>query len=316
MHALVLPLVLFAGEALADEADDAPRAPSKPRETLYLRNLTVARLNPLGLLNLAQASYRLRLYDSDSVAFSDNFIGVGIAPALSPAFVRVGPVLEVQPASFLQLWASFELLGYFGTFGYMQSFPSATSEYSDTRLDALDALPDGDAGRPYAAEGTQLNLGATLQAKVGPLAVRNFFRLMRPDYHARAGDAVVYDILFDVLAPNRGWYLNDDLDLLWVTDFGLTAGVRYTVTTAFYEDRHFAAGELATNPNTPMHRVGPLVAYSLWKDRGGAFDNPTLLLVANWWLSHRYRTGEDSSQAMPYLVLGFQFTGDLTPRQW
>jgi hypothetical protein len=59
-----------------------------------------------------------------------------------------------------------------------------------------------------------------------------------------------------------------------------------------------------------------MVAYSFWKGRGGAFDDPTVLAVLGWWLDHRFRTGADVSQAMPYFVLGFSFTGDVTPASW
>ena len=315
---LASAVLLAAASAQADSnrplAGLVERKPDRPRESIFIRNTTVARLNPLGLMDFGQVSYRMRLYDSESVAFADNFIGFGLAPAISPAFARIGPLVEFQPTSFLQLWASFEMFGYFGTFGFLQSFPDASADFSDSEINARRDLADGDPGRPYASTGTQVNLGATLQAKLGPFAVRNLFRLMRPDYRARGGDEVVYDIIFDVLTPNRGWFINNDTDLLYVSDFGLSAGVRWTSNFAFYQERHLAGAD--ENLNTPMHRVGPLLAYSFWKDRGGDFDNPTLLLIANWWVKHRWRTGEDVNQAMPYLVLGFQFTGDITPSDW
>lgn len=303
-----LPLLLCLSFPLAASA-------AAPEQVITYRNLAVARLNPLGLINIGQATYRHRLYASESMAFRDNFFGVGLAPAVSPAFGRLGVVAELQPASFLQLWASYEFIRYFGTFDFLQSFRSPYANFSDTRLGELSALPSDDPAANYAASGTQFNVGATLQAKVGPVAVRNLFRLMRPDYDLREGDRLVYDILFDALAPNGGWYFNNDTELLWLFDFGLTAGLRWTVTHAFYRAEDYLAGEDPSNPNT-MHRLGPMFAYSFWKDRGGAFDNPTALLIANWWLDHRFRTGEDVSQAFPYLVIGFSFTGDLTPANW
>jgi len=234
------------------------------------------------------------------------------APTLSPAFARIGPIVEFQPASILQLWASYEVLYYFGGFNFLQSFASPRADFSDTELERRNDLPKNDPQTSYAASGTQLNLGGTAQIKIGPIAVRNLFRAMRPDYDARAGDRVVYDILFDTLVPDGGWFLNNDVDALYVTRFGLSAGARWTANYAFYRSQDYAAGEDASqNPNTPMHRVGPVIAYSFWKDRGGAFDNPTILLIANWWLEHRWRTGADVSRGVPYLAFGFQFTGEL-----
>jgi hypothetical protein len=37
------------------------------------------------------------------------------------------------------------------------------------------------------------------------------------------------------------------------------------------------------------------------------------VLITSWYLKHRYRTGQDVSQAVPYVVLGFAFTSDLVP---
>src|SRR5690606_19363171 len=156
----------------------------------------------------------------------DNFVGIGVIPTLSPAFARIGPIIELQPASVLQLWASYEVFRYFGTFGFLQSFASPPADFSDSEIQRRRDPPAGEPAPPYAATGPQLNLGATGQIKIGHIAIRNLFRAMRPDYDARAGDRVVYDILFDVLVPNGGWFVNNDLDALWVTDFGLAAGAR------------------------------------------------------------------------------------------
>ncbi len=244
------------------------------------------------LIDYAQLSYRYRLYEETEAGLADNFVGIGVVPTLTPAFGRIGPIVELQPTSFLQLWASYEFFRYFGTFNFLQSFPSALSEFGDDELERRGKLPKGDLLRNYAASGTQLNLGANLQLKFGPIAIRNLFRMMRLDYQTRGGDRVVYDILYDVLVPNGGWFINNDVDALYVTKSGLSAGVRWTANWALYESKHYAPGEdTAHHPNTPMHRLGPLFAYSFCKDRGGAFDNPTLLLIANWWLAHRYRTG-------------------------
>ena len=44
---------------------------------------------------------------------------------------------------------------------------------------------------------------------------------------------------------------------------------------------------------------------------GVFFNNPTAILIVNWWLEHPYRTGQEVSQAVPYIVLGFAFNGDI-----
>jgi hypothetical protein len=47
--------------------------------------------------------------------------------------------------------------------------------------------------------------------------------------------------------------------------------------------------------------------------RPSPLDNPTVFLLAQWWLAHPYRADAVSSQALPLLGLGFQITGDFLP---
>ncbi|HEX5753290.1 MAG TPA: hypothetical protein VFZ09_44230 [Archangium sp.] len=299
---------LSASNASAQTLQEGP----PPQHRLVYRNLMVARLNPLGLLEEARINYRYRLYRSESPALRDNFVSVGLAPALSPAFGRLGVVVELQPLSILQLWGMYEFIGNFGTFRQLQSFPSALSNFSDTELDALDRLPSGDTRRPYSNMGSQLTLGATLQFKVGPVVARSLFRLVRPDMSLREGNRVFYDIYYDVLAPNQGWYFVNDADVLYQTGRGLTIGLRWASSHAFYGPSHFSPSEPQENLNT-AHRVGPVVAYTFAERDGAPFNSPTVLLMVNWWLVHRYRTGADASPFFPYLALGFSFSGDLMP---
>ena len=144
------------------------------------------------------------------------------------------------------------------------------------------------------------------------MVARSLFRLVRPDMSLREGDRVFYDIYYDVLAPNRGWYFVNDADVLYQTGRGLSVGLRWASSHAFYAPGHFSPGEPQENLNT-THRLGPVVAYTFAEQDGARFNSPTVLLIVNWWLAHRYRTGADSSAFFPYLALGFSFSGDLLP---
>ena len=46
-----------------------------------------------------------------------------------------------------------------------------------------------------------------------------------------------------------------------------------------------------------------------WED-GAAFNNPTVFVLIQWWAKHRFRTGADTSGALPLMGVGFQKTGD------
>jgi hypothetical protein len=281
---------------LAAAIASSTTAPSSMAPSLWFQSLTVVRYNPLGLLEYARAIYRAPIYSSESAMFRTNFAGVGVDAWASPAFVRGGLVMELQPLSILLLWAGIEGIAYFGTFDFLQSFPGATSSWSDSDFDERAELS-------YATTGSEITFGATLQVKLGPIAARSIFRGSRPSYDLREGDTALYEPRFDILVPNDGWYINDDVDLLYVSDFGLIAGVRWTFAKAFFEE---------PDPNPLTHRIGPFLAYRFYSDPRGStmFNEPTIILIANWWIRHRYRTGEDESQAIPYLVLGFLFNGE------
>ena len=65
-----------------------------PLHRLVHKNTLAVRVNPLGLIYDGRFSYRLRLYESDGKALRDNFVGIGVAPTATPAFVGIGPYIE------------------------------------------------------------------------------------------------------------------------------------------------------------------------------------------------------------------------------
>lgn len=171
----------------------------------------------------------------------------------------------------------------------------------------------------------------------------------------RRGTNVWYDILNDTLLPARGWNTHIDSDLLYAPEgAGLTFGLRHSFTRVFWSASDFqptdfcngpmggvgargmptmmsplnGCGDLGYfDPNGPMHRLGPLVAYNFKESYHARFNAPTVFLALQWWIAHRYRTGDASQReamlgngvspsdftasAFPYIALGFSFRGDL-----
>lgn len=284
----------------------------QPAQSIAYRNITAVRVNPLGLVNFARASYRFRLYESESDVLKQNYVGIGAAGGISPAWGRIGILAEVQPLTILRLYAQYEFIGYYGTFDLFASFPSATSDFSDS---TIGTRAEQDATEAYSTTGSLLTLGATLQLKVGPIAVRSLFRAARTNYTLRSGDRVYYDQIFDMLMPDNGWMVVNDLDVLAVLQPGTTqlaAGIRWSYSHSFYNDEHFTGpADQAAAPNNDIHRIGPLLAWQIRNNPGARFDRPTLILLAQWHLKHRWRTGADVTQALPYIGLAFSFQGDL-----
>ncbi len=279
-----------------------------PRHSWVYKNLTAFRYNPLGLVNEHTTGYRLQLWDKSSPVLADSYLGAKLHTWVTPAYARIGPRIELQPAAVLSLAASYEFVGYYSTFGLMQSFPSPTSDYSDTRLDDLD-----DEGTNYTSTGQFVTLSALLQAKVGPIAFRNNLQFFWADYDLRDGDRVFYSQMLDIVQADRGWALSNDADLIWLATAKLKVAGRYSIAHAFYDEEDFLPVEPVSRPNGPIHRVGPGVLYTFFDRPTQRFNKPTLILLAQWWIQHRYRTGQDVSQGLPQLVLAFNFEGQLLP---
>jgi hypothetical protein len=83
------------------------------------------------------------------------------------------------------------------------------------------------------------------------------------------------------------------------------------VSHHFYRDSDFLPGEAIEDPNGPIMRLGPVLAYRFFDEPGEAFNQPTILAIVNWHLKHRWRTGLDTHQALPYIALAFSFSGEL-----
>lgn len=299
--ALALLSLSASAQMLTDQAP--------PLHRIVHKNTLAGRINPLGLIYDGRWSYRLRLYESDSKALRDNFIGIGLAPSATPAFVRLGPYIEFNPLSVIGVWATIQAVQYFGTFGLGQSFPGAQSDFSDSAIRAQSATHQ-------VTNGWDLILGATFQVKLlDQIIIKSQARLVNAHLNIREGDRIFYEQFYDVGAPNDGWYFTNDFDLLWQGLGGkLTAGARYTATAPFYDPaKHYdpdAAGQPVDNS---MHRVGPFVGYTFWNEDGARVNCPTVFLLVQWWVKHRFRTGQDTPQALPLLGLGFQITGDFLP---
>src|SRR3954469_9717935 len=87
-----------AAPASAHAADELP-----PAQRVVLQNLFVVRTNPVGLEDQLRLGYQQRLYEHPSRVLRDNFFFAGIYPRFNPAFIKIGPSLELQPMSMFNL---------------------------------------------------------------------------------------------------------------------------------------------------------------------------------------------------------------------
>jgi hypothetical protein len=296
---LLAVLVLSCAPAFAEP-------PPRQAPTLTYDNLLAVRMNPLGGGDELRLRYRIPLYGSDRAVLAQNFFGIAPAVMVAPAFVKLGLGVELAPLSVLHFYAGYEPTAYFGDLGALHSYPSANADYGSG---AFDKSPSTAGATTYAAFLHQVVLSGTLQLAYRGFAFRSTLKALYVSAGTRNGDPVFYDTLYDVLLPKNGWMLQSDTDLLYVSKIRLTAGVRFSLLHTWYPASAFLPGEATDNPNTPISRIGPLVAYTFFERHHGAFDAPTLVLVTGWYLEHRYRTGELVSQGIPFVTLGFMFKG-------
>ncbi len=321
-----------AGEPLATRLPDPPPPPQPPAFDpdapppggwrLMLSDLTIARVNPLGLETRIRFGLQKRLYRSEKVISKTNFGFVGLYPKLNPASAQLGVGGELQPVSMFNLRAVAEVQQFFGTFGFLQSFSSADAIYSDH---TLKALRDDPARAPQKAALFHASVQPMLMLRVGPIALRALALLDYWDFDVRAGDTTAYEATFDTLLPDRGWTISTDTDLLYTGKKQLAIGLRHSSVTPLYRAEHFAddARFTAYDGDNAHHRLGLFAAYT-FSDRGPSrFNKPTLIVIASWYLDHRFRTGapttlpagavadDYTSRAFPYVLVGFAFESDL-----
>jgi hypothetical protein len=280
-----------------------------PRHRLVYSELLAARINPLGLVNELAVGYRLKLFDRPGALFEDTHLTIQASTYITPADTELGPMVVFQPLAVLELSAKVSFYGTFGTFGILQSFRSPNEDSSDTRQDER-----ADQGLDYTPVGLMVTLSARLQAKVGPIALRNTSYFFYCDLELKDQHTVFYHSTLDMLFPDGGWGLKNELELLYVSTFDLILGVQYAILHAFYPDSIYPVGEPTENINTPIHLFGPLAVYTFFDRPGSArLDSISAFAIVQWYAKHRYRTGDDTPAALPLIIFGAAARGDFLP---
>jgi hypothetical protein len=288
--------LMLASAALGQTAgaeEDGWRAP--PATRLLLQNVLAIRYNPIGLEDQLKVLLQQRLYEHPSALLRDNWISIGLSPKMNPAYIRLGAMAEVQPASIFNLRITGERVWYLRSFNYLQSFESPRANFSDSQLRSRAA-----ESLSYATTAWHATLEPTFQVKVKAIAIRNRTTLELWKADLSQGDLTFYEGTLDTLIPNGGWVISNDLDVLY-TGPRRVFGVRYSAVVPFYDHAD----------DNSHHRLGPLFAYTFFDHRFARFDRPTVFAVAQWYVKHRFRTGADVSGLIPYLAVGFSFQADL-----
>jgi hypothetical protein len=286
----------------------APAPEPAPRHRLMYSNALVLRVNPLGLEDRFSLVYRRRLSARTGKLWDDTYFGVGLTPTVSPSISRIGATMTLIPLAILQFRAAYYFVGWYGS----QKFKAHPfqSPYDDSGPDVLKARADNK--QAINTYGGQAELAALFQIKLGPIALRDELTFFHNLVKLPSGSDVFYDLRHDILAPARGWFLSNDSDLVYVnTKHRFNIGVRATYYHVFYPTGAYEPGDVENDKMNDTARIGPLISYTFRDRPERRFLKPTLFFAAQWWVKHRFRTGQDVSQGLPLMVLGFSFNGEL-----
>src|SRR5690606_27031085 len=175
---------------------------------------------------------------------------------------------NATPGAVFNIRAVYWYVVTFGIFNHLQGFDSPRAEHDDDLLDDIEKDQ-----RLYASGAHLVNLQAVLQGKVGPIAVRDTFQFEYQDIEGGPEAATVfYSTVHDLLLPRTGFTIQNDAEVLWLFDFGLVTGIRHTYVQTFYDDSDYAAMEDTDDPNSPIHKLGLLAAWTLWDEPGTRFN--------------------------------------------
>ncbi|NMO23565.1 hypothetical protein HPC49_53140 [Pyxidicoccus fallax] len=269
--------------------------PRPPDLRVYFQNMDFLRYNPIGIESQNRLIVQKRLSDSTSPLFADTFINGAAVLKLNPAGMKMGPAVEFQPLTILNLKATYEYCRYFGAFGFLQSYPGPLTDFSD---DARSLTEDN----AYSTGGHHYMVEPTLQAKVGSVVVRSKASIEYWNIDLRDGtQGAFYDALLDTLIPGKGWVFTNDSDVLMLYSPQIVFGARFSGVWPRYQGE----GSAINGDNSHM-RIGPMVSYAFNTRERSSFNRPTLFVNAAWYLKHPNRDG-----ALPYLAAGFSFTSDL-----
>ena len=106
------PVAAQQPQAPITEDVPPPMLPPLPDSRVYFTTLNVVRYNPLGLESQNRLVYQKRLFDSPSLLLRDTYASAGASLRLSPAFFKLGPVVELQPLAIFNVRAGYEYVQF------------------------------------------------------------------------------------------------------------------------------------------------------------------------------------------------------------
>ncbi|MEZ4464514.1 MAG: hypothetical protein R3F43_08395 [bacterium] len=266
MRALALAALIAAlAASLA-----APAAAEEPG-AWRLQSALQARTNSLGIGLLTYSGYRVKLFDSENILLKGAFAEAGVVTQLSPASFHPGVYVQVAPVTPLVFRFAARKLGYFGLFGTVVEYPSATSDWSPSALDDNARYAEPAVGAAWEASGM-------LRLKFGRVLVLHEQQLHGLRMDAVAADHFWYESINDLLVASH-----DQVHVMKATGAVLVDGrLDDTVLVLGGHWESYAARESGST-----RQITGLVG--LWRPRMDWWGEPSFAALAGVMLEDKYR---------------------------
>jgi hypothetical protein len=274
-------------------------------------NQFALRYNPLGLQDELYFGYKKKLFKApkNKLLFGKSYIWTGALIRVNPQFAHFGGFIRTLPIAILELQAS--AVGVLG-------FSDSKSVQDKSYFTAATRQASAEAGS-ITDNGWIATLKARLQYKKDAIAIRSahLFRHLSIDGESTSG--MFYDQNLDLVLPFNSWAYQTDTDLLYADDNKQwVLGLRHTYARSL-SDVAQPSTSLAAQPNEAqlheIHRAGPLFAWK-FKQKASAKSKKSkdplkhaLLILSQWHIKHRLRTGNPTPGAIPYFAVAYVVSG-------
>lgn len=281
----ILPLVasLFASAAAAN-----PAPPPMADTRVLLNTFSVFRANPIGLEQQATLTWRKRLSSSEELLWSSQHLALGAMAGVNPANVTAHAFAVLEPIAVFNLKVGADYRRYLGMFGNIISS-------TDPELSLLSAdLKAAERGQ-YGGGAYSVYAEPVLQAKVGPVAIRNALNVSYRSASLTPGHVAYYEPGLDLRLPREGVLVQNTALVLYLGG-KFVAGLRYDLQTPL------------ALPGNDVHRAGVLMAWTFWDNGPSMWNKGTLVTMVHWALKH---PAARERGLLPTAVIGFSTESDL-----
>jgi len=265
-----VPVLLALG--IASSSWTVPALAAESRTTL--QSDLFARAAPGGVMLVTSVYRRWGLEDGASPLLRDRYVQLGASVGVNPAYTQGGPHVEWQPLAVLQLRAQYDFYGFFGANGALLRFPSASSRFGGSEIDAASGSATGGLGQ-------RLLLTPVLRARVGPVVLRSQTDLGW--FFLSPGGSWFYDWEYDTLIARHDFVVSNRSAVL--CELWRGTGEAAFMVGPGYEVTHAAKAGIT------RQRVE---AVAFWSPvaRLGVFARPRAFAVAGVNLVDRNRAGD------------------------